>query len=387
MTKKQIQQSGITNIITLGAEEELQVTDEDGGLATHDFVRSERDVPHNMPGTLSCEMHRCVIEIKTPVIHSPTEVVMALAGLRNIAAMRAKSQSQNVLSAGLHPFSCGADQQVNGHLPHYAHLLQEYCDVARGAISFGLHVHLSVSHPELRMPVMNCLRNRLPMIMALSASSPFFQGKDTGLQSWRHCLLERYPRTGIADVWSSEAEYWAYIHRLRRLNILEATGSVWEDLRIHPHFLTLEIRIADAVHSLDRIWLIVALLQAEVATLEADVLQGTNPEPLPRLLVDENKWRARRYGMQAQLVDWHNDCKISFKKMLWQWIARIDNEASRLGFSARLQAAAEASLEIGTAADQQRLWLAESSSMITVVKRLEAETARPLSPYLLIRER
>ncbi|HSI51281.1 MAG TPA: YbdK family carboxylate-amine ligase [Ideonella sp.] len=372
--------------ITLGVEEELQVVGPDGGLAAHDVARGQRDFPEPLGGSCG-EIHRCVLEMQTPVCGSPDEIVAALAVLRQTAASRARAQGTRVLAAALHPFSHWQAQALHedplGH-PHYVHLLQEYGDIARSAMSFALHVHLAVSQPEWRMPVMNRLRHVLPELLALSASAPLCEGRDTGLQTWRHSLLGRYPRMGVPEVWASELDYWAHVHRLQAVGSVEQGHGLWEDLRIHHRYATLEVRVCDAVHGLDRVWLIVALLQAEVATLEAELAAGQCAQPLQRTLIEDNKWRARRHGQQAQLVDWHSEEPLRFAQVMARWLARLAPAAAALGFGQRLPLAMAQALRQGTPADQQRRWLAEAGGELPVlVDRLVHETAQPLSPWLL----
>lgn len=372
-------------IVTLGIEEELQVVDAAGALAAHDFDRGGREVP-DREGSSSREIHRCVIEVKTRVCSSPDQAVRALAVMRAVAARRAALQGQRVLAAALHPFSRWPEQALHdepGVHPHYAHLLDEYGEVARAALTYGLHVHLGVSRPQWRMPVMNALRTWLPEVLALSASGPFFEGRDTGLQSWRHSQLDRYPRMGIPEVWPNEEAYWAHVHRLRRVGSIEPDQGLWEDLRLHHRYGTLEVRVCDATPSLDRVWLIVALLQAEVTTLEAELAQGRPLHPVPRSLLEDSKWRARRRGLAATVVDWATEREQPVRQRLAHWLARVHPAAQRLGFATRLAHAMEAALAEGSSADQQRGWWRDSGgSFAAVIDALVAQTAQPLSPAL-----
>ncbi|MFK4706097.1 carboxylate-amine ligase [Roseateles asaccharophilus] len=367
-------------VITLGVEEELQVVGDDGELVPHDMARGQREYPDLM-GTSSSEVHQCALEIQTPVCMTPDEAVRSLQAMRAVAAHRAQAQGQRVLSAALHPFSRWADQALNSdaeHFPHYSRLLHEYGDISRSAVSFGMHVHLAPTKPELRMPVMNRLRNVLPDIMALTANAPFFQGRDTGLQSWRHSLLGRYPRMGIPDIWASEGEYWAHVERLRAAGSMDAGMGLWEDIRIHHKYGTLEVRIADAVHSLDRVWLVVALLQAEVATLEAELVTGAAPRPIPRPLLEDSKWRARRRGVNAEMFDWVSDKPMSFEDRMDRWLRRLAPAAARLGFKDRLNGEMFTALHEGAPADQQREWF-RAGGFANVVDQLVLATAAPAS--------
>ena len=369
---------------TLGLEEELLVVDARGALGAHDFARGQRDVPDS-DGTSSRELHQCALEIKTPVCVSADAIVASLATMRGVAARRAALQGQRVLSAGLHPFSPWTTQPTYDDpidFARYARMQKEYGDVVRGALAFGMHVHLACADPALRMPVMNSLRNVLPEALALSVSSPFSEGRDTGMASWRHTVLSRLPRSGIPDTWRDEAAYAAHLDRLRAAGSLRAGEGLWEDLRLHHTYGTLEVRICDAVPSIDRIWLIVALLQAEVATLEDEVRRGCAPAPIARALLEDSKFRICRQGMDAELVDWRTGKATPLSMRLHAWLERVAPAADRLGTLQRLAKALSQALAEGTSSARQRSWMQEGT-FDSLVTRLVDATARPLSAGLL----
>jgi carboxylate-amine ligase len=222
---------------------------------------------------------------------------------------------------------------------------------------------------------MNALRSVLPEVLALSVNSPFHEGRDTGLASWRHSVLGRYPRMGVPEIWPDERTYFDHIELLRRLGSIEPDQGMWDDLRLHHRYGTLEVRICDAVHSLDRVWLIVALLQCEVMTLLAEAAAGTLPPPEPRSWIEENKWRVRRHGLEASLVDWRRNEAVPTAVRYERWLSRILPAAVKLGIWPRIELAMDAALSSGTGADQQRMWWNESRSFESVVNSLVAATA------------
>ncbi|HEY7978886.1 MAG TPA: YbdK family carboxylate-amine ligase [Rhizomicrobium sp.] len=367
-------------IVSLGVEDELQVVDAlTGALAPFDIERAKAALPDG-PGAITCEIHKCTVELQTPICTSPDAIASSLSFLRSFARKQAARQGQDVLAAGLHPFSTWQSQPVYQDpesYPTYAWLLQEYGEVARSALSFGLHVHLGLPDAKLRIPVLNALRSVLPDVLALSANSPFHEGRDTGLASWRHSVLGRYPRMGIPDAWPDEQAYFNHIARLRRLGSIASHQGMWDDLRLHHRYGTLEVRICDAVYSLERIWLIVALLQCEVMVLAQEAARGSLPEPEPRIWIEENKWRARRYGLAASLVDWRRDEAVATQARYDRWLARLFPVAKKLGLWPRLEVAVAAALMKGTEADQQRRWRGKSVSFESVVKGLIAASAEP----------
>lgn len=316
-------------MITLGIEEEVQVVDDLGQLVTHDFSDglSAYDIAD---GQLDKEIHRCVIELKTRVCSSVPELVSALRAMRAQARRRAQTQGQRILIAGMHPTALWQQQPMHegAAYAHYSQLIDEYQDVARSAFSFGMHLHLGFDPGAPRMAIMNRLRHVLPEALALSASSPFFEGRDTGLQSWRHSLLDRYPRMGTPDIWASEQAYTAHVQRLRQVGCLHEDQGLWQDLRLHHRYGTLEIRIMDTHPDLARIGLIATLLKWEAETLELEIRAGRQAPAWPRACIDENKWRARRHGLQAAWIAWDHDEVRSTATHFERWWARIAGRAA-----------------------------------------------------------
>jgi carboxylate-amine ligase len=295
-------------MITLGIEEEVQVVDEYGQLVAHEL---DGDIErHGTPeGLLDREIHRCVIELKTRVCGDVEQLVGALRAVRAAARRKAAAQGQYILIAGLHPTARWQQQAMHEgpQYPHYTKLIAEYQDVARAAFSFGMHLHLGFRPGAPRMAIMNRLRHVLPEALALSASSPFLEGRDTGLHSWRHGLLDRYPRMGTPDIWTSERHYEAHVERLRRVGCIQPDQGLWQDIRLHHRYGTLEVRIMDTHPDLDRIGLIATLLKWEAETLEDELYRGRQGLVWERAWIDENKWRARRHGLAAQWIEWDRD--------------------------------------------------------------------------------
>lgn len=363
--------------ITVGIEEELQsVSRETRRLSAHLYDASESLVG-KLGSHMSRELHRCTIEIKTGIEPDAFKAVAAIADMRRAAALRAASQGQRIVAAGTHPISGWIDAAIHDdaqRFPHYAHLVEHYGDAARGILTFGMHVHLGLSDASLRMAVMNCMREHLPMVMALSANAPFFAGRDTGLESWRHAQLGHLPRMGIPDVWDDEASYFAHIDTLRKAGILSAEQGLWEDMRIHQRYGTLEIRICDMHHSLRRLWLTVAIVHLEALTLVNELRTGRAAPPLHRLLIEENKWEARRFGMEARLVDWRTGERLAMQDLLQRWIGRVWHAAGVLGYRSQLERAIDEALREGTGARQQRRWFEQSGRLEAVVDHLADET-------------
>lgn len=365
------------NVITLGAEEELQIVDRDSlELVAHDFDRGQFEYP-DCNGSSSCELHKAVVELQTPICHTPDEIVASVSSMREIIRLRAHAQGQRILSAGVHPFSNWKEQEINKDLhkhQHYIRLVDEYADIMRSLVSYGFHVHLGLPKGIPAMAVFNSLRNSLAPVLAISLSSPFYEGRDTGMQSWRHSMLDRLPRMGTPDIWRSEEEYFKHIELLRKVGTLEEQHGMWEDLRLHHRYHTLEVRICDATPSLEHIWLITALLQCEAATLVQDYQRGRLTKPLSRACLEENKWRVRRHGLAAALIDWNSETPVSLHDYFDQWLVRLTPVATELGLLERMREKVQALFIQGVSADIQRGIFKRSENYQTLVQHLIYET-------------
>ncbi len=343
-------------MITIGLEEEVQVVDAHGQLVSHDFLRESPSGNDNSEGIIDKELHRCAIELKTRICHSVDELQTALHVLRAQARLRAAAQGQQILIAGLHPTAMWQQQARHEGVdyPRYTRLIDEYQDVARSAFSFGMHLHLGFAGDAPKMAIMNRLRHVLPEVLALSASSPFFEGYDTGLQTWRHSLLDRYPRMGIPDIWDSEGDYRMHLQRLRRLGCLQQDQGLWQDLRLHHRYGTLEVRIMDSHPHLDRIGLIATLLKWEAETLLLEFASGRQSAIWSRACIEENKWRARRHGLQAQWIEWDRDQACSTSEHFERWWSRIAFRAASPAERSRWERQLADALSEGSYADALR---------------------------------
>jgi glutamate---cysteine ligase / carboxylate-amine ligase len=364
--------------ITLGAEEELQVVDGTTyGLAAHELTVSAALFPAPV-GMLDFELSKCTIEAKTDVCSSPGELVSQLRALRQTASLRASSQKQAIVACGLHPFSDWREQAFNEdpvRFPHYARVLDDYQDLARGAMSFGTHVHVGIPDRERRIPVMNRLRELLPLLVAVTANSPFYLSRDTGLHAWRQSLFGRLPRTGVPDVWADENSYVSHVQKLRDAGFLEQTATVWEDIRLHHKYGTLEVRICDVHHNMDRTWLASTMLHVQTVAALLDLDCGKSWNHMHKLFIEESIWQVRRRGMAATMFDSATHDPVTVPQAFGHWLARVRPAAHRLGVEQALEQSIDAALREGTGADEQRRWhKAAGASLQSLVQRLAQAT-------------
>lgn len=365
-------------MVTLGMEEEVQVVDARGELAPHDFSTGWAEHACN-EGLMDREIHRCVIELKTRICHGVPDLIAALSTLREQARRKTAAQGQHILIAGVHPTAHWQHQAMHEGpaFPHYAALVDEYQDVARSAFSFGMHLHLGFEPGAPRMAIMNRLRHVLPEVLALSASSPFFEGRDTGLHSWRHSLLDRYPRMGTPEIWHGEAEYEAHVQRLRNVGCIGQEQGLWQDLRLHHRYGTLEVRIMDTHPDLSRIGLIATLLKWEAETLELELREGRAGPVWSRACIDENKWRARRHALQAQWIDWDRDEAVSTSTRFERWWSRLAPRAAHAAERLYWERELADALAEGSFADRLRQRAAADNDWPATLQWLAARALDP----------
>jgi carboxylate-amine ligase len=261
--------------------------------------------------------------------------------------------------------------------PRYMDLIEAMRWVAERELIFGLHVHIGLDSPDKAIACANAARTFLPELLALSTNSPFWQGRRTGLASTRIKVFDSFPRSGLPPSFASFEEFELLIERGVKTNSFEDYTYIWWDLRPHPKLGTIEIRICDAQTRLSSMAAIVALAQSIVATLAADFDGGRRLPVEPVTLVGENKWRAARYGLGAQLIDLSNDTERPAAEAVRALVGWCEPTARELGCARELEQV-EALLESGTGADEQVRIYEETESLLAVAQRLAEETVREI---------
>jgi carboxylate-amine ligase len=236
------------------------------------------------------------------VCHTPADVETQLRALRTYVCEVARGRGMRVGSAGTHPFSLFERQRITAK-DRYRALVDQMQYIARRELIFGLHVHVAVDDPEKAIQVVNGLIVHLPELVALSASSPFWRGEPTGLHSSRHMVFAAFPRSGPPPRFKDYSDYAEVVGQLERTGVIADYTHIWWDIRLHPRLGTIEIRICDAVTSLDDVIAITAYCQALVKHY-AELYDAGNEVPsFHRILTTENKWLAARYGLEAPVMD------------------------------------------------------------------------------------
>ncbi|HEX9305569.1 MAG TPA: carboxylate-amine ligase [Thermoanaerobaculia bacterium] len=362
---------------TLGVEEEFQIIDpETRELRSH--VQEILDEGKRLlKERVKPEMHQSVMEIGTGICKDVSEVRRDVTELRSEIIGLAARQGMRVASAGTHPFSNWADQLIYPD-ERYAAIVQEMQLVARANLIFGLHVHVGIADRALAFQIMDEARYFLPHLLALSTSSPFWLGRNTGLKSYRTKVFERFPRTNIPETFESPADFDEYVRILVKTNCIDNGKKIWWDVRPHPFFETLEFRVFDVPMRLDETVALAALTQAICVKLFQLREKNLGFRKYRRALLLENKWRASRYGIQGKLIDFGKEIEVPFADLANEMLEFVDDVVDDLGSRKELESIRWI-LENGSGADRQLAVFHESGEDLRkVVDFICDETAHGL---------
>ena len=289
---------------SLGIEWELELVDFDTRELTSgasEILAEITPVPGEEHPKAKHELLESTVEVITGICSTVAEAREDLSGTVKEVQAAAAKRNLGVMCSGTHPFTDWTTQQISPD-PRYAQLVEQMQWLARRLQIFGVHVHVGVRAPEKAIPINNALMMYIPHFLALSASSPYWMGSDTGLASARSKVFEGLPTAGLPYALSGWDAFEDYMETLISSNTIESIREVWWDIRPHPNFGTVELRICDGIPTLDEISVIAALAQSLVESLDRQLDKGyTLPEPRT-WLVRENKWRAARYGLDAEIV-------------------------------------------------------------------------------------
>ncbi len=319
------------------------------------------------------ELHQSVVEAATKISASVAEAVDDLGDLRARLRRAAGEEGTLIASAGTHPFSRYENQEVTER-PRYAELAESLGWLADRQLIFGLHVHIGVGSADKAIACADGLRTSLPELVALSANSPFWQGRDTGLASTRVKISETLPRTGLPPALGSFAEFEHLVERGVRTGCFPDYTYIWWDVRPHPRLGTIEIRICDGQTRIESVAALAALIQSLVATLGSAFECDEEIPAGPDLLLEENRWRALRDGLDARLIDLDDDGERPARDAIRALVERCAPAAEALGCAEELELVDEI-LARGNGADEQRRAFEESGSLRAVARRLTEETA------------
>jgi carboxylate-amine ligase len=360
---------------SLGVEEELQLLNSESFELTsrYDEVFGEAEATDER---VKPELMQSTVEVATRPARTVGEAVEEARELRRQIRDAAAEKGALIASAGTHPFSRYEHQEITDR-PRYLELIDAMQWVAEREVIFGLHVHVGMASAAHAIAVASALRTWLPELLALSANSPFWAARDTGLASTRSKVFDSFPRSGVPPAFSSFEEFELLVDRGVRTNCFEDYTFIWWDLRPHPRLGTIEIRVCDAQTRLESVAVLVALVQSLAATLaERYDRDGVLPTQ-PRTLIDENKWRAARYGLEANLIDLDRDEERPAAAAALALADLAAPAARRLGCAAELEGIARLA-ERGDGASEQRRVHERGGSLLDVAQWLAEETTAGL---------
>jgi len=356
---------------TVGIEEEYMVIDpESRELKSHEqkiVIEGQKVIKDKV----KAEMHQAVVEVGTDICNNIDEAFSDVAVLRKTMSDIAQSLGLSMGAAGTHPFSHWESQLITDHI-RYNEIVNELQEAARSNLIFGLHVHVGMDTREMAMHIANSTRYFLPHVFALSVNSPFWEGRLTGYKSFRTKVFDKFPRTGIPDSFNSIEDYDSYIKLLVKTNCIDNAKKIWWDLRVHPFFNTVEFRICDVPMTVDETITLAAIFQALCAKIYKLRLQNLNFIQYSRHLINENKWRASRYGIDGRLIDFGKEEEVNTRVLIYELLDFIDDVVDELGSRHRV-AYVHKMLENGTGADRQLAVYEESKNLVSVVDYIRGQ--------------
>ena len=358
--------------LTIGVEEEYQIVDASGELRSHIDTLLAAATPR-LGDKVKREMMQSVVEVGTTICRDVDEARDQLGEMRQTLAELLAPEGLRLACAGTHPTSRWDAQQITDH-DRYKVLEEELQDVVRALVIFGLHVHVAIPEPDLRIEVLNEARYFLPHLLALSTSSPFWMGRNTGLKSYRSVVWSNFPRTGIPPDLTSYDEYENYVDLLVKTGSIDDGKKIWWDLRAHPSFPTLEFRVCDMPTRLEETICLAALMQAICAKLLQLRERNLGFRKYMPALISENKWRAIRYGLDGKLIDFGKQAEVPMRELAIELIEFVDDVVDDLG-SRKAVEYVRTILAEGTSADRQLRVFKQTGDARKVIDLLVAETA------------
>lgn len=356
---------------TLGVEEELCIVDATSGELVPRIEEVMARLPDGLSESVSYELFQSVLEIKSPVCSTVGELENRLKGLRNRVGSWTAASGASLACAGTHPFSRYVDQKITDQ-ERYRHVIETLRWVAEREVIFGQHVHVGVPGPEEAIIAHNRLAEQAPLLLALSANSPFWQGRDTGFESTRVKIFETFPRAGLPPAFASYREFEEYVDLMVEAGAMDDYTFCWWDVRPHPEMGTIELRVLDAQTSLPAASALTALTQCIVAR----ALEEDGPLlPYARELALENKWRAARHGLDASFYDLSRRENVPAREAARSLVQELRPVAQDLGCETELLDVLEI-VDGGTGSQLQRRVYEQNEDLLDVVAYL-IEGTRP----------
>ncbi len=366
---------------TLGVEEEYMLLDgETFDLVQHIDTVLAAVAGHELEPRINAELMQSIVEITTPVCRTAADADIALRQLRGYVAGIAGERGLRVGSAGTHPFSLFERQRITAK-DRYRQLVDQMQYVARRELIFGMHVHVAVDSPDKAIGVINGFLPELSSLLAMSASSPFWRGEPTGLHSSRQMIFAAFPRSGPPPSFRDYADYARVIGQLERTGCIADYTQIWWDIRPHPRLGTIEVRVCDGVTRVEHAVAIAAYCQALVKHLSEQIERGEEIPSYHRILTNENKWLAGRYGLDAPVMDLATGRRnrVPVAHMIRRTLRAIEPHARELGSEAELEGIQDI-LSRGSGADRQLRVFNANRDIVEVVREIADVTESAAVP-------
>ncbi len=358
---------------TIGIEEEYQIIDPET-RELRSYITEILDDGHLLlREQVKPELHQSIVEVGTTVCHTAAEARAELVKLRRMIMEVAGRNGLGIASAGTHPFSSWLQQEITP-LERYVGVKKDLAELAQRLLIFGMHVHVGIEDPEFRIDAMNVARYFLPHVLALSSSSPFWMGRNTGLKSYRSVIFRNFPRTGIPRVFRSWADFNYLVEAMSRTHCIPNGTKIWWDVRPNWNYPTIEFRVCDACTRVDEAICLAAIFQAIVAKLWRLRRDNMTFRVYDSELIDENKWRAVRYGLDGNLIDLGKAEEKPARDLireLIEWF--IGDVVDELGSRKEVEYV-YTMLENGSSADRQLDTFERTGDLKAVVDQLIRET-------------
>jgi carboxylate-amine ligase len=358
--------------LTLGIEEEYQIIDPET-RELRSYITEILEDDHLVLGEIKPELHQSIVEIGTKVCQTPADVRAELTRLRGMVMKLAARKKLKVAAAGTHPFSSWTQQEITP-LARYLGVKHDMQDLAQQLLIFGTHIHVGIEDPEFLIDTMNVSRYFMPHLLCLASSSPFWMGRKTGLKSYRSVVFRSFPRTGIPRVMSSHGDFDALREKLVRTGCIPDGSKIYWDARPHHAYPTLEFRFLDVCTRVEEAVCVAAILQAIVLKLWKLRRDNMTFRVYASDLIEENKWRAVRYGLEGKLIDFGKETEVPARELiieLLEWF--IGDVVDELGSRAEVEYAYRI-LEEGSSADRQLALYEQTGHFEEVVDQLIRET-------------
>src|SRR5947209_3764109 len=360
--------------LTIGIEEEYQIVDPQTRELRSYITQILEEGKLTLREQVKPELHQAMVEIGSNVCHTPAELRNELVYLRRTIMELAAKNGLKIVAAGTHPFSSWREQEITP-MERYMGVKQDMQELAQRLLIFGTHVHIGIEDREFLIDAMNVVRYLLPHVLCLSASSPFWMGRNTGLKSYRSIIFRNFPRSGIPRTFQSWEDFSYLVETLVRSNAIPDGTKIWWDVRPNWRYPTLEFRICDVCTRVDEAICVAAIFQAIIAKLWKLRRDNLTFRVYPGDLIEENKWRAVRYGLDGKLIDFGKQEELPARELireLIEWF--IGDVIDELGSRKEVEYAYRI-LQEGTSADRQLATYQRTGDLNAVVDQLIRETS------------